>query len=261
MTYFTRRRFIGAAGLGGALGGSFLGSRLAIDAVAGQPSAEDLNWEYVELKPELVAAETYRLWGGNGCMYAIFKAVFEAWQKASGTKVVFPFHMMRYGHGGVDGWGTLCGALNGAAAAVGLFVLDRQQREKLNGELFSWYENAELPIYEPTDASMDLRLGDPVTNQLKGASKIVASKSQSVLCHISVSQWCAKAEQETYSNERRERCRRLTADVAIKAVEILNNHIKHPVHDSKHPVPTAKENAPKTIGKMKCSVCHGVDSP
>ncbi len=81
-------------------------------------------------------------------------------------------------------------------------------------ELYRWYEVTKLPIYNPGDLAQGVK-GDLPNNA-----------SGSVLCHISVSKWCAANKIEATSKARSERCGRLTADVAYKAVEIFNAKIE-----------------------------------
>ena len=48
------------------------------------------------------------------------------------------------------------------------------------------------------------------------------SVSNSILCHVSISRWCAASGHKAFDDKRNERCCRLTADVARKTIEILN---------------------------------------
>ena len=244
MSNISRRRLLGTVGLG-TVGGLLAGSQVASETAFGKSNIEDVNWRYVPLAPESVAAEAYRIMLGNGCMYGAFMAIFETWQKVAGVKVVFPAHMMRYGERGVGGWGTVCGTLNGGAAAIGLFVQEKRLRQALIGELFSWYENTSLPVFQP-----------------KGSPAIAPSKAESVLCHISVFKWQEKIDEKSYNDElREERCRRLTADVAAKTVEILNKHQQEFTANANPPKQAAKPPTSKVFGKMKCCICHGEDNP
>ena len=52
--------------------------------------------------------------------------------------------MLAYGAGGINGWATVCGALNGAAAA---FQLLSPKPETLIDTLFAWYEGESLPNF------------------------------------------------------------------------------------------------------------------
>ena len=86
-------------------------------------------------------------------MYGLFAAIMSAMAEVQGEPYLsFPVHMMKYGEGGVGLWGSLCGTVNGGAAVIGLFVLDKAQREQLIAKLFSWYEATELPTYRPKSA-------------------------------------------------------------------------------------------------------------
>jgi hypothetical protein len=55
----------------------------------------------------------------------------------------------------------------------------------------------------------------------------------------------------------KERCRRLTADVAVKTVELLNHNREKPFVPAavNKEIKTPKE-PPKALGKMECSTCH-----
>lgn len=182
-------------------------------------------------------------------MYALFGGILLCLSdKCGGTFSSFPLDMMKYGAGGVGGWGTLCGALNGAAAAIGLFVADKQRREELITELFSWYESESLPKYRPTGGEH---------------RDIVATTAQSVLCHVSVGKWCHASRSNVESKEKTERCRRLTVDVCIKVVELLNGHFSESRttpdeaaigRDTSQSRP--EQPAAKVMGKMRCDTCH-----
>ena len=125
----------------------------------------------------------------------------------------FPFSMLEANKGGISDWGTICGALYGAAAAFALFW-GRKERTPMVNELYRWYEVTKLPIYNPGELAQGVK-GDLPSNA-----------SGSVLCHISVSKWCAAHKIEATSKARSERCGRLTADVSFKAVEIFNAKIE-----------------------------------
>jgi hypothetical protein len=237
----TRREVLSGIGVvAGAGMFSGFGGEARADAAAKDPANE---WKYVRLDSAAVAAEAYRLYPEGGCMYAVFEAVLAAWFKATGRSAdSFPFHMMRYGHGGVAGWGSVCGALNGGAALVGLFEQDKKRQEQLIDDLFSWYEATELPGYIAPEAD---------------SAKSTKSAAGSILCHVSVARWCKVAGAEPASKERKQRCRSLTAEVAAKAVELLNQHFTSKVvpEPAKLGVKVSSE-PPKVVGKMRCAACH-----
>lgn len=230
---------------------SVLGS-LGLMAGAGFARAADNpalapGWQYHRLIPEAIAPEAMRLYHAGGCMYGVFGSVVAALAKEVGEPFrSFPLHMMQYGAGGAGGWGSLCGTLNGAAALIGLFEPDKKRREKIIGELFCWYEMSELPVFQPT-----------------GADEVPRSVAGSVLCHVSVGHWCKAAECDAFSKELKERCSRLTADVAAKTVELLNRNLD-PSCTFAGITPAVREcischgekELADTRGTMQCGSCH-----
>ena len=215
------------------------------------PHQDNVNheWRYVRLTPAAVAAEAYRLMLEGGCMYGLFAAVIKAIAKLQGEPFSsFPVHMMTYGAGGVGHWGSLCGTINGGAAIIGLFERDKERREKLIGQLFSWYEAAELPGYQPPEGGC--------------SPAIPKSVAGSVLCHVSAGKWCKLAGAEVGGPEMKERCRQLTADVAAKTVELLNAHLQSPCAfagpraEVKSCLSCHGKELHDTMGKMNCNSCH-----
>lgn len=253
MSDIRRRDLIGYLGV--AVGSSIAsGSLHAAEALPGHPEPPAAGgrtaWVYATIEPALAGKRVYEIFGQGGCMYAAFGGIFGCQRAEAGNSLPeFPLHMMRYGAGGVSGWGTLCGALNGAAAIIGLFVADKQGRDRLINDLFSWYERTKLPRYHPGAAD--------------GPAEIMASTSRSVLCHVSVGTWCRETGAKTDSKETTERCRRLTVDVAMKTVELLNAyHLGGQAEPQSGAVPPAGPE-PKAatipgeaIGKMRCDSCH-----
>ena len=263
----SRRQVLGLGSVGAAVGMGLVAgfgaagpdeSRQAKPASAEEPAqspgAESVAtdpWLYVKLESAAVARDAYRLMSqGGGCMYALFGSILGAMSQQVGEPYAsFPLHMMKYGEGGVALWGSLCGTLNGGAAAIGLFVPDKPQREQLIAQLFAWYESTELPTYQP--------------DELSEATAIPKSVADSVLCHVSVGKWCHAAEKKVGDPEMKERCRRLTADVAAKTVELLNETIQESGTLS-GPPPAANNclschgfsDRRDTLGQMRCGSCH-----
>jgi hypothetical protein len=159
--------------------------------------------------------------------------------------------MMKYGHGGVGGSGSICGALNGAAALMGLLIDDKKTRDTLTNELFRWHEGNALPVFSPHDPGMEFTPPP--------------STSNSVLCHASTTRWGKTSGYKIDSKERKERCRRLTADVAARTVEILNAGFENGHKTKYHSEETvdgcmtchgSKGKLGNTSGKMNCNSCH-----
>lgn len=257
---FSRRQLM--VGLGALAAGS------AVAGMAGLRRGEyndrfeqnggDFSWEPHTLDPAECAQVAYDgYWHkgyacGYGAFYSIIGVMGEKFGKPYST---FPFSMLEVNKSGVCDWGSICGALYGAAASFALFW-GREERMPLVDELFRWYEATKLPIYNPG-------------NRAKGfKGELPSTAVGSILCHVSVSKWCYANKFEATSTERSERCGRITADVAFKAVEILNAKIAAgrtftgslPKQDSLitcgacHSTPGEETNWSKT--RMDCTPCH-----
>lgn len=219
--------------------------------VPSSPPARPGTWDYLPLDPDRAATRTYDHYKGHGCMYAVFRGILECWGSAQGeSSVPFPFAMFDYGHGGAGGYGSLCGALNGAAAVTGLFEPAQRVRDVLIADLFKWYETTALPIFTP-----DSQRADPT------------SVAGSVLCHASIARWSKVTQADPYSPQRGERCRRLSADIARRTVSLLNANVVSPrrelvVHDASSACMQChapKGHAPVTVRTlMSCQSCHTV---
>lgn len=238
MTGFTRREVLSSVGL--AAGAGLLACRAA-ELRAGENAGTDAfkGRTLVPLDAAVVADKAYRIYPEGACMYATFASIVSSLGELVGEPYrSFPVDMMRYGEGGISGWGTVCGALNGAAAVIGLIYpgKDRSRRADLVTELFSWYEQSQLPKFRPTQTVVSAEI----------PSSIARSVSQSVVCHVSVSRWCKVSHCDATSPEKRERCRRLTADVVRKTVELLNR--------SQEPASRFVELSQET---NSCLACHG----
>lgn len=231
---------------------------------------EDQMAHYTPISSKKAADLTYKFFSKGSCMYAVVRGIVSlvAEQKQSAISPMF-YNLFKYGHGGCGGWGSLCGTCNGAAAVMGLFCEEKKTRDKMITELFRWYESAVLPEHVPTGTT---------------ETDFPTSTSKSILCHISTSQWCKEAKVDAFSSKRKERCKRLAADVAKKTVEILNAQYaadKESLKGKKadeanvakdqmgppnsciacHSTPGGKPGsyaaeAPKTVSKMNCSKCH-----
>ncbi|MDD2381085.1 MAG: C-GCAxxG-C-C family protein [Mariniphaga sp.] len=167
------------------------------------------SWEYSQLDPVVTGQIAYDKYAEGSCMYATIVSVVSQLAENMGEPYSsFPVHMFKYGHGGIGGFGSVCGTLNGAAALVGLFIPEKEVQDKIIHDLFQWYEKESMPVFHPAK---------PVENYTP-----VKSISNSVLCHVSNTNWCKESGFSVNSKERKERCRRLTGDVAGKVVHSLN---------------------------------------
>lgn len=210
------------------------------------------DWMYNPLDPAETAEVAYGYYKEGSCMYATFKSVVTQLADKSGEPYAsFPFHMMKYGHGGIGGFGTICGALNGAAALIGLLVAEKKIQDSLITGLFRWYEKSKLPEFRPQMPISDFT--PPLSN------------SNSTLCHASTTNWGKAAGYAVNSDERKERCRRLTGDVAAQITVVLNEYFNNTYMTSGHDDETVRKcmtchgkdgKLGDTSGKMSCTSCH-----
>ena len=138
---------------------------------------------------------------------------------------------------------------------IGLFHREKpkETRENLIAELCAWYESTPLPRYQPSEPQWAKEAG--------------ASVAGSILCHVSTTKWSKTTGFEIFSMEKKERCRRLTADGAMKVVEILNRQVKNPAATWDKLTPEVQAcvdcHGPKelgdSMGKMNCGTCHAFD--
>jgi hypothetical protein len=203
-------------------------------------------WPYRALDPDAVGHDAFAVYQRGACMLGAFEPIVRGVADKLGAPYTsFPFAMFTYGAGGVAGWGTLCGCLNGAAAA---FALLSPLPAPLTAGLFTWYEQEAIPDFAPRGASFP-------------AAPAVA---KSVLCHASVTRWCTASGKKFTSPERFERCGALAASVARKAVMLLNAQAAGRLAVP----PPARETAEclrchggrgdvgNSSGRMACAPCH-----
>jgi hypothetical protein len=231
----SRRKLLGDAvkvSAGAAVGAGIVSQISSTETIGNAQESPALPWPYVELNPEAVAERAYAAFYKKGCMYGAFEGIIGELREKVGTPyTTFPALMMGYGAGGINGiWGTLCGTLNGAAAAIQLVSADPKP---LIDELFFWASQTNLPDYRPKTPKFE----------------IVKSVSGSPLCHVSVQRWCEVSKFKPTSPERADRCGWLTAAVAKRAVELLNQQSK------KAFTPVLKS----TSETQQCIACHGKD--
>ncbi|MCL2306564.1 MAG: C-GCAxxG-C-C family protein [Planctomycetaceae bacterium] len=114
------------------------------------PGRIDL-WQYAKIDPVKAADLAYEIYPNGACMYAIVRSIVASVAEslradnplAAAVMMEFPFDMMKYGGGGIGGTGSTCGAFNGAAAVLGLFVKDAAMRSAMIQELCTYYEQTE----------------------------------------------------------------------------------------------------------------------
>ena len=118
-------------------------------------------------------------------------------------------------------------------------------------DLFQWYEKESLPVLNPGKPVVDFTPPKSISN--------------SVLCHASNTNWSKASGFHVNSQERKERCRRLTGDVAEKVVNLLNAIFAHSDLADSYANQDANScvachgdegKLKNTSVKMSCNSCH-----
>jgi hypothetical protein len=259
-----RREFLKTAGVAGlglvalsGVAGSIISCATPNSLATGQPSSGQgepaaLPWPYKKLDPKAAAERAYAAYYNGGCMYGAFEGIIGELRDSVGAPYdTVPTAFSKYGGAGVSGWGTLCGALNGMAAAT-YFFLDSKSAGPIINDVYGWYGSTSLPDYKPVTPKFDTLPGSVANSQL---------------CHASVTNWCNASGFKTTSPERAERCAWITASVVYKTVELANQQadgaFKQTFADpasvtgclSCHGKGSTLENV-HTSNATDCRVCH-----
>ena len=184
----SRRGFLASAGKI-AVAATAGAAGLSLIAAKGTEAADvpAWPWPYKKLDPDTVYWKANGLYASVGCSQAAFEAIITT-LGAPYTSV--PVAIMRFGEGGVVGWGSHCGALLGSSAAIALAHKDPAIASKLITQMTGWY------------------------------SEFIGSGS--VLCHVSVTEWSKANNVTVESQARKDRCARVAGETAKKAILLLN---------------------------------------
>jgi hypothetical protein len=200
----SRRDLVIGAGKAAAAAAIFTAGGLSLIPKAGARST--YPWPYKKINPDKAAQIGYNNWYKNFCCYASASGILIPLQKLVGEPYTsLPIEAFVFGHGGTVGWGTLCGTLLGAGIATSFAA--GKDGEKILNDVIQWYSTTELPIFKP----------EKPRAQFKNINK-----SDSPLCHVSVGRWMEKEGVKFGSPQRKDRCARISADVARKTAQLLN---------------------------------------
>lgn len=188
--------------------GGFLNSAGAVGC-----SFENWPWPYEKLDPTKTAEIAYKEWYRVFCGSAVINSIFgQLKEKVGEPYKSFPSDAFVYLEGGHVGWGTLCGSPAGAALVfnciVGPRISGSPAAHHMTEDILQWYSETPMPVFTPANP--------------KVTTELVKSTSKSPLCHISVGKWMKAAGKPITSAERKDRCARVAASHAYKAVELLN---------------------------------------
>lgn len=217
----------------------------------------EFPWPWAELDPDEVARRGYEFYFSRGaCANATFQAIVGLLQEKVGYPwTTVPGNLWFQGSGGVVSWGTICGSLNSAAMLI--HMATGKDYPALVDNLMNWYCQYEFP-------SQRYESFCKFPNQ-------VTTVAGSPLCHISVTKWSNAAGVATSSDEKKDRCAKLSGDVAVYTLELINRYVKEgsadfagkwaPSDTFKHctacHTTSSVEIGPSQQGKLNCVPCHG----
>lgn len=217
-----------------------------------KPATTQWPFPYTLLDPEELRDKAHFLYyNGCDCASGVFGAFLELLSREIGEPWTnIPKEIMLFGRGGGVGWGTLCGALNGAAAIISMSTSKADSAPLIN-EVWGWYAQEDLPTAEANAFNYtEKKYEYPLPSNISG----------SVLCHSSVSQWCMIADKKVSSTERKERCARLAGDIAAFTGKILNDFHHSTFVASFHDTQDVKDcmecHSKNTMTHMECVTCH-----
>ncbi len=236
----SRRRFIGGAVVVTAAAAA-VPALSNIGVAAANPGAisalvpGDVNW--VPLNPTVLARKGYEIYKGK---WAGQSACCEAtyWPILGAVAAIYPstfgqvpMGLFNYGGGGVNSWGSICGAPNGGSALLKLLTGNSNAMD----DYLQWYQATALPTYA---AYLDYKSGTwtpggsatggwgTASNQLAiPIANTPKSKANSILCHASLQNWRAAGgnyEASVYPNGQSDRCGKLVYDCVYKLATMVN---------------------------------------
>jgi len=256
----SRRKFL--AGAGAVVGLAVAPVVLSKPSVAQAAASKAFPWTYIALDADKVARRAYETYYSSGCMEATWWPIIEALAASSIPDAATTWgtvtkDMMKYGGGGVGGWGTLCGTLNGSCAAMGAIgvpskMIDEQMQHYANTPIPSrGVETAVASGWVPTGPNVPAA---PLTN-------VVTSIAESQLCHASLSQWAMKSGVGDGTVQQKDRCGKACYDMVFEAVTRLNawkanGTIPAGTLDASVAACAPCHTTPIAKGKMACGSCH-----
>jgi hypothetical protein len=253
----SRRTFLAAAG-GAAAGLQMASLAPPVQAATALPA---LPWSYPSggLNVDEVRKAAYVIfYKEGGCCHAASQSIIDAIAaKVPEPWAQLPRGIYKYGNGGVVGWGTICGALNGAIAVMGYLGV----HSVLGNALIDYFCTAPLPTAALVNFVPPAGVPAPLASTK-------TSVSNSPLCHVSSATWAALAAVPIADAAKKDRCAKLTCDIVARAVELMNDKFLSNVTPPAwvppasyatcytcHTKPTV---VPSQEGKMDCLECHTV---
>lgn len=241
----SRRNFLSGTGK------LIAGTAIASSVLAGQTDKAEAysfknGFKYTKLDPGEVGRITYENYFKRWCASSVVAGFAELLQKkVGGDWNSFPIDAMRWAHGGLAGWGALCGTLTGAGTIIGLCTNNTDIAEEMVNDLAFYYSYTELPSYAPAK---------PIKAEIKNMTM-----AGTPVCHISVGRWMRAEGAAFLDPERAERCARLAANVAMETCQMLNDHLDGKFK-AKHKL-LFNVAANGITSQNNCMDCHGQNVP
>lgn len=246
-----RKLIVGAGAL--AAGAAVLSSGVA--GLVSKAQATEAVYSYKKLDVAEVGQIAHETYFTKFCAETVITGLFTPLRKSVGEPYTsFPLGSLFWAHGGMMGWGTACGCLTGAGMAIGLITAGDTTkvggRAKVNvgeaiiNDVIAYYATENLPKYKPVNAKAEIK------NQ---------SISDTPICHISVGKWMKKEGVKFFGIERKERCARLSADIAMYTATLLNEWAAGTYKPRNEPLANALDN--QITSQSNCDECHGNNVP
>ena len=166
---------------------------------------------------------------------------------------------LKYGGGGIGGFGSLCGVPNGCVAVLNMINLHGAHGANVLG----YYSETSFPTSAVCDAWVG---GDGSPEPIPDEDVLAHTVALSPLCHISISKWCDAAgvsltDPSPYgTSHKQDRCGKVCADMAAFMAELINGSTYNYVIPEATATcrgchggggPDSAQN-----GKMDCAHCH-----
>lgn len=252
-----RKLLIGASAM--AAGAAVLSSGFT-GFVSNAAASGVTKYPYKKLDEQEVGRIAYETYFTKFCAETTLTGLFQPLAKSVGEPYSsFPLNSLFWAHGGMMGWGTGCGTLIGTGVAIGLITSGDTTKvttpkgrapvpvgDAIINDVIAYYATESLPKYVPAAGQEKYK----VKNQ---------SVSDTPLCHVSVGKWMKKEDVKFFGIERKERCARLSADIAMYTAKLLNEWAAGTYKPRHEPLANALDNG--ITSQTNCGECHGNNVP
>ena len=228
--------------------------------VSGAKAGGMTQYPYKKLNVAEVGKIAHETYFTKFCAETVLTGLFQPLAKSVGAPYnSYPLNSVFWAHGGMMGWGTACGTLIGAGTAIGLITAGDKTKvttvggrkavpvgEAIINDVIAFYSNQNLPQYKPAKGQAKAE----IKNQ---------SVSDTPICHISVGKWMDKEDVKFFGIERKERCARLSADIAGYTAMLLNEWADGTYKPRNEPLASVIDN--QITSQENCNDCHGDNVP